>query len=176
MPKRRKIPKKSLTQLKQKDLKPLRERYYALQNKKCPLLNCEYPLEEAVVDHCHSTKKETVGVDGKGLVRGVIHRQANSMEGKITNSWRRLGLHKFGITLPDFLRNLATFLENPPMDHLKLIHPTEQEKPKKLKKASYNKLKKLCKGKLPNYPKSGKVIIALDKLYKMHNLKPEFYK
>ena len=181
--KRRKIPNKKqpLSQLKQKDLKALRVKYYHLQKGRCPLLGCTYPIEDATLDHCHSTKKDTIGVNGKGLVRGVIHRQANSLEGKITNAFRRLGLHKFGIPLPDFLRNLADFLESPPLDHLQLIHPTEKPKTKKLKKASYNKMQKAYKTLIPKpacpgYPKSGNLTKPMQKAFEAVGMIPEYYK
>ena len=190
--KRRKIPKKKqlLTQLPQKDLKALREKHYHLQGGVCPILGCKYPIEDATLDHCHSTKKDTIGVNGKGLVRGVIQRQANSLEGKITNAYTRLGIHKFDITLPRFLRNLADFLESPPLDHLQLIHPTEKSKPKIISKASYNKLKKMLlkkkySGKLPAYRmrKKGKSLKPAQKLtkplqllYDKVQLEPTYYK
>jgi len=95
-----------------------------------------------VVDHKHRKKSEPIGIDGKGLVRGVIHRQANSMEGQIRKSWVRHGMHKFDISLPAFLRNLADYLENPPLKKYRLIHPLEKTPIKKLTKSSYNKLKR----------------------------------
>jgi hypothetical protein len=46
------------------------------QGHKCALCNQPCTAEEAVLDHCHTT----------GLVRAVLHRGCNALEGKITNS------------------------------------------------------------------------------------------
>ena len=48
----------------------------------------------------------------------------------------------------------------------------------KLKKSSYNKLKKLYSGKakFPEFPKSGKLSKKLEELFSKYNLVPDFYK
>ena len=116
---------------------------------------------EAVFDHKHKTKKEKLGEDGKGLLRGVLHFQANVFEGKVARLYIRCGLHKL-IPLPDLLRNTADYIEHPPMKP-EYIHPNERPKPKKLTKTEF---KRICKHyfemypkrkKLPEYPKSGKL-------------------
>lgn len=166
---------KKLRQLKQPELKKIRRYLHKKQGGVCPILNQPFPLSEMVVDHQHMTKAENVGIDGAGLVRGVIQRQANVIEGKLTNAYRRYGLHKYDITLSDFLRNLAAYLEQ---HNLPYIHPNEKPKAPKLKKASYNKLRKLVGDdiKIPDYPKSQKMTAGLEKLFISHNLAPEYYR
>ena len=172
-----------MRQLESKDLKKVRKFFHKQQKNICPILKQEFDISEMVVDHKHRKKSTPIGEDDCGLVRGVIQRQANVLEGKISNAFVRYGMHKFGLTVPEFLRNLADYMENPPLFRLepRLIHPKEKGKVKKLKKISYNKLKKMCitegfKGKFPAYPKSGKLIVALEKLFDLVNLEPEFYK
>ncbi len=175
------------------ELAKIRRYFHAKQMHVCPVLKMKYETDEMVVDHAHTANARNLGKpEEAGLIRAVIHRQANTMEGKITNSFIRCGLHKFDITLPEFLRNLADLIENPPMTKLKYVHPTEKEKPKKLKKNSVKKLLKLFKGKYPNKktpavllfkkPKKGrtdkgkKMTKVLERLYKEFGIEPEFKK
>jgi len=153
--------KKSLTQLKQSQLKEFRREQHKKQKGVCPLLEKKVPFEQTVVDHRHKLKAEEASLDGKGLIRGVIDFRANALEGKITNNWKRYfgaDESKHPISLPEYLRNLADYLENPPLDHLKLIHPKEESR-EKFKKSDYNKIKKYYfeifprKKKVPPYPK-----------------------
>jgi hypothetical protein len=155
--------KQELTQLEQKDLKKFREEEHQKQDFICPILKTK--VDKVVVDHRHKLKKELPSLDGKGLIRGVIDFRANAIEGKITNNWKRLfgaDETKHPISLPDFLRNLADYLENPPLDHLKLIHPKEKVKEEPFMKSDYNKIKKYYleiypnRTKVPEYPKGKK--------------------
>jgi len=166
--------KKELIQLKRKDLKPLREEYHTDQDNICPILKQEFDVGDMVVDHLHMTKKETIGENDAGLIRGCIHRQVNSFEGKVVNSFKRYGMNKFGMSLPNLLRNLADYLE---LEASEYIHPNEAPKKPKLMKSSYNKLKKVYnqKRKFPAYPKSG-ITKALQGIYDMYDITPEFYK
>lgn len=141
-----------LTQLKQKDIKIYRKKILKEQNGMCPLTGNAIPEDKAVLDHQHTTKTETLGVNGAGLIRGVLHSQANAWEGKILYWFKRMGLAKI-VDLPTLLRNLAAYLEREPYP---LIHPNEAPKPKKLSKICYNKLMKVTDKKIP-YPKSGKL-------------------
>ncbi len=164
-----------IRQLKQSELAPLREDLHTLQNNVCPIIKQEFPIEEMTIDHQHKQKKsDENGVNGGGLVRGCIHFQANAFEGKVTNAYKRCGIHKF-LPLPLVLRRLADYLEQP---NLPLIHPSEKPADKKLKKTSYNLLRKTYDGKakFPAYPKSGKLTAPLKKLFDKYNIKPEFYK
>jgi len=161
-------------QLKQSEIKPLRIGLHKQQGSICPILKQKFDVSEMVIDHQHKNKKTDVnGVDGGGMVRGCIHNQANVIEGKISNTYKRYGLHKF-VSLPELLRNLADYLER---ENLPYIHPSEAPKPKKLKKRSYNVLKKRYDGKakFPPYPKTGKLTKPLVKLFEKYNIKPDFY-
>lgn len=150
-------------------MRKLRRKQWLKQKKICPILKRKIPYEDAVFDHKHKTKAEKIGDNGKGLLRGVIHKQANVIEGKIANLYKRYGLHKL-ISLPELLRNIADYIENPPMKP-KYVHPNEREF-KKLTKTQY---KKVCKvyfklyprrKKLPKYPKSGKMTKEFEKILK----------
>ena len=163
-----------LRQLKQSEIKPLREKLYKEQDGICPILKQKININDATLDHQHKRKGDPIGIDGGGLIRGVIHYLANVIEGKITNTYKRYGLHKF-ISLPDLLRNLADYLEQ---ENLPYIHPSEKAKEKRLKKTSYNLLKKTYTGKakFPPYPKSGKMTAPLKRLFERFDILPAFYK
>lgn len=165
-----------MLQINKSELKELRELFYKEQGGVCPLLNQKIPIENMVIDHKHRKKSTPVGENGAGMIRGVIQRSANVIEGKLSNSYIRYGLHKFDITLPDFLRNLADYLENPPLESEFLIHPSEKPKEPKLKKSCYNKLKKIIGYHCPNYPKSGRVTKSLQKAFDQAKIEPEYYK
>jgi hypothetical protein len=165
-----------MKQLKAKDLKALRERWHEEQDLICPLFGKKYPHEEMTLDHYHALKSE--GPDentGRGLCRGAIHKQANAIEGKITNAFRRYGGDKH-IDLPTFLRNLADYLEHNKMHtEEKWIHPTEEPKPPKLMKSSYNKLVKAVNGKqkVPKY--TGKFTKPIERLFEKYGVEPAFH-
>lgn len=171
--------KKKLIQIKGKDLSTFRNRWHYKQNTICPILKVKVPFDKIALDHKHKRKRDPVGPGGDGLIRGVLQIQANALEGKIINNFKRLGLAKY-IKLPDLLRNLADYLENPPIPQ-KYIHPSEEKKPPKLKKTSYNKVAKEFHKKYPSrksleYPKSKKLTQPLKKLFKEFNIKPEYLK
>lgn len=166
----------SLVQLKAKDLKGLRHKWWEDNNQCCPILKRKFPVEDMVIDHQHKLKGELPDETGKGIIRGCIHFQANALEGKITNAFKRLGLNKH-VELTDFLRNLADYLErNYQHDEIKFIHPKEEPKPKKLTKTSYNKLSKLLQKQGKRVPKySGNLTKELSKLFEQNGIEPEFY-
>ena len=127
-------------QLNQSDSKMFREKQWEKQGKCCAILLQKIDLKDATLDHKHKLKNQEPGPKGRGLVRGILHFQANSLEGVIAKKFKRYGLHKF-ITLPEFLRNMASYLDKPPVPP-KYIHWTEKPKPKKLGRREYNKIKK----------------------------------
>lgn len=165
-----------LIPLKQKDIKVIKEKWHAEQNNICPLFGKEYSSEDVTLDHCHKLKSELPSEDGKGLCRGAIHFQANAIEGKITNAFKRYGGDKH-TDMVTFLRNLANYLErNKSHEEIKYIHPSEVPKAPKLMKSSYNKLLKAAKGtkvKVPAY--SGKFTKPIQKLFEKYNITPEFH-
>lgn len=169
--------------IKHSELKALRQEMYDAQDGICPILKIKLPVEQFVVDHEHrKNKSKPIGSgDGSGLIRGAIQRHANALEGKITNNWRRNGMDKFDITLPDFLRNLADYLER---DNTDIVHPSELPSPKIVKKSCFNKLVKAMQkeGKVaPTYrlsPKGKKIqklTKTLAKQFETYNIDVEFY-
>jgi len=187
---------KASKQINQKDLKKIRAFFHKKQNGICPILKMKFNVNEMVVDHSHSANSRNLGKPKEaGLIRGVIHRAANSVEGKITNSYIRTGLHKFDITLPEFLRNLADFIENPPMINLEYLHPSEKPKTKLLKKTIINKLAKRFIEKYPGRKipevlvykqkttkngvtknKEKKLTVGIERLCEEFNITPEYRK
>jgi len=149
-------------QITHAEFKTLRENQWLAQKGICSILKIKIDYKDAVFDHKHKNKSEPIGENGKGLLRGIMHFQANSWEGKVTNAFKRYGLHKFGISLPEALRNLADYLEDPPLKE-KIVHPNERPKAKKFGKREYNLICKYYfeifpqKKKLPIYPRSGKM-------------------
>ena len=77
--------------LNARQLKEWREATWLAQDKRCAITGYTISLAEAVADHDHST----------GHLRGVLHRGANSLLGKIENNYRR-----YGVSLP-MLRAMA---------------------------------------------------------------------
>ena len=170
-----------LKQLSQKDIPLLKEKLWLQNNKKCPLLNIEIPLEKTVLDHVHKLKSEEPS-EQKGTIRNAIEFRANAMEGKITNNWKRYfsnDTSKHPISLPNFLRNLADYLEAGAYseDDTYYIHPTEKPKRPNISKSNYNKLKKLYlssgrRKKFPEYPRSKKLTKSLQKLFIEYDIEP----
>ena len=166
-----------LKQISYNQLKIIRYKQWQKQNEICPILKQKISYEEAVADHKHKTQMEVLGEDGKGLLRGVIHNQANVMEGKIARLYKRCGLHKFNISLPELLRSIADYLEQCPMqfDDIRYVHPNERPKAKKIGKRDFNRIVKLYfkmfpkRRKLPVYPKRGKMSKELKELLKKAN-------
>lgn len=156
----------------------LREKWWLENDKKCPVLGQEIPLSDTVLDHQHKLKAEEANEDGRGICRGVLSNRANAWEGKIWNSFKRLGLNKY-IDIVTALRNLADYLENNHIhDDVQYIHPNEAPRKKKIKKTCYNKLIKAMKQandkrKPPKY--TGNYTKHLSKLLTEYNIEPEFY-
>jgi len=163
-----------LNQLKQKDIAPLRNKLMEEQNGLCKLCKIEITASTGVsLDHQHKLKCERNGVDGGGLIRGVLCRACNVWEGKIWNSTKRyLGVESVQERI-DKLTDLVEYYET---ENLPFIHPSEQPKTPKMSKRNYNKLKKLWdlnkKRKLPPYPSTGKITIPLLAAFEEFNIKP----
>jgi hypothetical protein len=78
------------------------------------------------------------------------------------------------------LRDAANYLEK---EHTEYLHPTELKKTRKLKKSSYNKVRKYFNGggtnglgRFSEYPVTGKLTVRLAKAFKKAGIEPEFYK
>jgi len=154
-----------ITQLNGPQKDQLRKKQWLRQKKKCAILNKKIELSVASLDHKHKLKDQKAGPKGRGLCRGILHNNCNVVEGKITKAYKRYGLHKL-ISLPEYLRRLASYLENPPMQKLKkgYIHPSEKPAPKYLGKREYN----LCvKYYFKMYPNRKKPLPAFKKKTKL---------
>jgi len=57
-----------------------------------------------------------------GMVRGVIDNEVNALMGRAENAYKRLSPRvRDNISLPELLRNMADFLEEPPIEGV--LHP-----------------------------------------------------
>lgn len=165
--------------MKQKDIKPLKEKIWEKNGKKCPILNKEMPLEKMVLDHAHKRKDEEYSPT-KGVIRFALDFRANAILGKIENSIKRTGLDKEeDFNICDFLRNMADFLEKGAYeeDGIYFVHPNEVKKEPLLSKKNYNKLKKEYeksgkKKKFPEFPSSKKCTVELRKLFEEFGISP----
>ena len=157
---------KKLIQLKSKEVKELRDKILQEQNGICPLCKMLIKEGEEALDHQHKTKAENIGESGAGLIRGVLCRNCNVAEGRILHQYKRAGVYLKNF--PDFLRNLADYLEE---DNQHFVHPSEAPKAPRLGKNAFKQLQKLYKEKYPRrkkglqYPKNGKVTITWERLF-----------
>jgi len=168
-------------EMKQKDIKPLKEKIWLSNDKKCPVLGKEIPLDKMTLDHAHKRNDEDYAHD-KGVIRTALDWRANAILGKVENAIKRTGLsYDEDFDLPTFLRNAADYFEaGPYIDENgdMHVHPSEVPKEPKLTKQSYNRLKKVYdkKAKFPEYPKSQKLSKKLKELFEEYNIEPGFYK
>ena len=156
---------KNLFYLTSSDLDDLKNKIINSENYVCPILKIKLDKENSAFDHKHITnkdkKKNKLGEDGKGLLRGVIHFKANVFEGKVLKGFKRSGLEAEGFALPEILRNLADYIETPPIEQI-YVHPKEKPKKKTLSETDYKRICKYYfemfpkKKTLPEYPKSDK--------------------
>lgn len=168
-------------QLKNKDIPEIRSKILKEQEGLCVL--CNKPITERSgisLDHQHKLKSSEIGIDGGGLIRGVLCRSCNVQEGKIWNSTQRYIQAKTVQDRIDWLENLIQYYKK---ENYNIIHPNEAPKPKKLSKKNYNKVKKLYdteefipkrknqkKKPFPEYPKSGKATKILIELFEKYQI------
>jgi len=165
-------------EMKQKDIKILKEKIWLANNKKCPILDEEIPLDKMVLDHIHKKKDDEYAVD-KGVIRTALEFRVNAFFGKMENAFKRYGLEK-EYNLADMLRNAADYFDEGAYvdeDGYLYVHPNEVKKDPKISKRNYNKLKKEYgltqrKKKFPEYPKSGKLSVGLKALFKEFEINP----
>ncbi len=116
---------------KQNQIKELKSFILDTQDNICPL--CKLDLltiepKNICLDHDHDT----------GLVRGVLCRNCNSMEGKITNCIRRA---KRSNTKEEWFENLILYW-NVSLDVMHPLHKTPEQKKELRKKRAKRKLKR----------------------------------
>ncbi len=159
-------------QLKGKDVPRLRRwMLKKRQNGRCLICRKKARKLRPCLDHHHKKK-----IKGTGLIRGVLCSNCNVFLARIENNSMRFGINNSD--LPRILRNVADYLDSPQYPYM---HPTEKPKEKGLGKSSFNILKKLHDAEYPRrkaleYPKSGKMIVKLDKLFKEFDVEPNFIK
>lgn len=93
------------------DVRKTRQKLLEEQGGTDALTGLPLASKDAVLDHNHKTH----------YVRGVIHRQANAVLGKIENMWTRYLKFWYTGTLSSFLRSCADYLER--RDDHRYIHP-----------------------------------------------------
>ena len=164
-------------QLTQSKIKDLREEILKKQNFKCAICGKDIRNDPGIsLDHQHRiSKSQEIGEDGAGLIRGVLCRDCNVLEGKIFNNGIRYKQLRTVQSRLDWLRNLIKYYEQ---EKYPYIHPTEKVKPKDVSKFNFNKMIKLFKEKypkrkVPSYPKSKKLTVQLKKLF--DEFKIEYY-
>jgi len=175
-------------EMKQTDIKILKEKLWELNGKKCPVLGKEIPLEKMALDHAHKRKDEAYAPD-KGVIREALDWRANATLGKLENSLKRTGLvYDEGFNLPTFLRNAADYFEKGAYvddEGYMYIHPKEVKKEPIVSKRNYNKCKKLYDSKefiplrknqtkkpFPEYPKNGKLSRPLKLIFEEFKVDP----
>lgn len=94
-----------------KDVADVRATLLKEQNGKDLLTGLPLVPKDAVLDHDHDSQ----------YVRGVLHRQANVVLGKIENMYTRYLAWWYNDTLPTFLRKVADYLER--KEDTRYVHP-----------------------------------------------------
>lgn len=168
-----------LKQLNGSDIPAIRESILKEQNGKCAICGEEITESSGTsLDHQHKRSSDENGIDGNGLIRGVLCRECNVLEGKIWNNTSRYKQPKNVQERIEFLMKLVSYYEK---GTYALIHPSEKPKEKIVSKRNYNKLKKLYnidikegnkKRKFPEYPKSKKITLGLMKLFEEYDISP----
>ena len=159
----------TLTILKTKDIKTIKQMLLEKQGYRCAICGKELTLENSVLDHQHKQRKsDKNGVNGDGLVRGVICQEDNLSEGKIWNATGRFQGARTPQDRIDWLKQLIQYYE---AGTYPFIHPTEKVPEKSISKRQYNKLKKVCP-KVPEYPKSTHLTKRLKELFDKYKINP----
>ena len=161
-----------LIQLNQRDIKEVRENILTEQYGKCAICGCTITEESGIsLDHQHKRKSDTNGNDGAGLIRGVLCRNCNVLEGKIWNGTSRYIQPNNVQERINFLENLVEYYKK---DNYSFIHPSEKPLEPLVSKRNYNKLKKKYSGKskFPEYPKSKKITKKLQELFDYYQISP----
>lgn len=164
-------------EMKTKDIRVLKEKLWMLNDKKCPVLDKEIPLEKMALDHAHKRKDEEYS-ETKGVIREALDFRVNAVLGKLENALVRTGLaNDEDFDIGSFLRNAADYFESGAYrdeDGNMYIHPKEVHREPKVSKRNYNRLKKLYRGtkKFPEYPKSGKLTLGLKVLFEEYEIEP----
>ena len=175
-------------EMKQKEIRGLKEQLWLKNDKKCPVLGKVMTLDKMVLDHAHKRNAEAYSPT-KGVVREALDKRANAILGKLENALKRTGLgYEEDFDLPTFLRNAADYFERGAYVDEQgdmYVHPSEVPKEPKLSKRNYNKLKNLYdkepfvptrkgqeKKPMPKFPASKKLTKALKVLFEKYDVSP----
>lgn len=94
-----------------KEVAETRKKLYAEQGGIDKLTGLPLEYKDSVTDHDHKTQ----------YVRGIIHRQVNSVVGKVENMYIRYIKWWCTVPLPELLRKIADYLELP--QDKRYVHP-----------------------------------------------------
>lgn len=163
-----------LKNLHSKDIPEIRNEILQKQGNQCPLCGKRITESDRItLDHQHKYRKADVnGLDGNGLVRGVLCADCNVVEGKIFNSMARFLHQPSREQRIRWIKNLAEYYQK---DLYPYVHPNEVPKQATLSKRNFNRLNKLYEskyGKKLTFPKSGKMVKTLKPLYEEFNIDP----
>lgn len=167
-------------EMKQNDIRVLKEKLWLANGKKCPVLGKEVPLEKMALDHAHKRNDEGYAED-KGVIREALDFRVNAVLGKLENSLKRTGLsYDEEFDIGTFLRNAADYFDKGAYRDEEgnlYVHPKEVTKEPKVSKRNYNRLAKAYKDaerkkKFPDYPKSGKLTVGLKALFEEFEIEP----
>jgi hypothetical protein len=117
--------------LKQSQIKGTREHMLASNKGICPICKRDIAPQDAALDHDHKT----------GYIRDTLHRDCNSLLGKIENFIARYSIRlRNKEVLQDYLSNVATYIhadytENP-------LHPSHKTAEDKQIKQYKNRMKR----------------------------------
>lgn len=142
------------------DLNSIRQDLLKLQDYKCAICQKDLSNEQTNnqhVDHQHLYKSDELGFCGNGLIRGVLCRDCNALEGKIWNNLHRFGKSDKSDPVESriaWLSNLLEYYRRPYYDSNPILHPKEKRF-EKLGKAQYNKILKWYKTKDFAYKRNG---------------------
>lgn len=158
-----------LIQLKQKDIKEIREKLQKEQKGICPI--CKKKINRPVLDHDHTKR-----IKGTGLCRQVICSSCNVFLAKIENNSIRYNISRED--LPFVLLNISEYLLSP---QTKYIHPSEKKPKPKIQKVCFKKLNKAYLRKYPRkkslkFPVRGRLTKKLEGLFKEFHIEIKYLK
>lgn len=164
----------SFKNLKSSEIKELRNKILKEQGFICPLCGKTITENDKItLDHQHKIRKtDENGVNGNGLIRGVLCLECNALEGKIFNSSTRFLHQPSKEQRIHFLENLIKYYQKPLYEY---VHPSEVKKKPDVSKKNFNKLSKLYTkdtGKVLEYPKSKKLTKKLEILFEKYHISP----
>lgn len=155
---------KNFKEITQAKIPELRDFLLEKQSGLCRLCQRQITSETGYsLDHQHCTKAEELGENGAGLVRGVLCRDCNVLEGKFWNASKRYRIpgvaERPAQARIRWLRNLANYYESNASNdrsilETAILHPSER-RPIKLTKSLYNLIFEHFASIAENYKKNG---------------------